>query len=126
MENSLAALGDFDVVAVPRFRHSSTAPNDGALVFDHLLAFRQFHFDRSRGSATVANIWRCTVAQMTFQLDDNSEIAIDELKEFFGTKSGAAAIRSALALARAIVPTRKDRTLLVPDQKKREDVRKVV
>ncbi len=66
------------------------------------------------------------MAQMTFQLDDNSEIAIDELKEFFGTKSGAAAIRSALALARAIVPTSKDRTLVVRDLNKGEDVKIVV
>lgn len=60
---------------------------------------------------------------MTFQLDENSEMAINELKDFFGTKSGAAAIRSALALARAVAPTSKDRTLVVRDLNSGEDVK---
>jgi hypothetical protein len=66
------------------------------------------------------------MAQLTFQLDKNSETAIDELKEFFGTKSSAAAIRSALALARTIVPTSKNHTLVVHDQNKGENVKIIV
>jgi hypothetical protein len=42
------------------------------------------------------------MSQLTFQLDENFERAIEVLKEFFGTKSSAAAVRSALALARTV------------------------
>ncbi len=66
------------------------------------------------------------MTQLTFQLDKNSEMAIDELKEFFGTKSSAAAIRSALALARTVVPTTKNRMLVVRDQNRGEDVKIIV
>jgi hypothetical protein len=58
---------------------------------------------------------------------ENSERAIEELKEFFGTKSSAAAVRSALALARAVGSTSTDgRTVIVHDQNKDEDVRIIV
>jgi hypothetical protein len=63
------------------------------------------------------------MAQLTFQLDDNSEKAIEELKDFFGTKSSAAAVRSALALVRALAPASKDRTVIVHDQNKDEDLK---
>ncbi len=66
------------------------------------------------------------MAQLTFQLDSNSASAIEELKTFFGTSSNAAAVRSALAFTRAVVPTSKDRTVIVRDQQKKEDVRIVV
>jgi hypothetical protein len=66
------------------------------------------------------------MSQLTFQMDRNTELAIEELKEFFGTKSSAAAIRSALALARTVVPTSKDRTVVVRDQNTNEDVKIVV
>jgi hypothetical protein len=66
------------------------------------------------------------MAQLTFQLDKNSEKAIEELKEFFGTQSSGAAIRSALALARTVVPTSKNHTLVVRDQNKNEDVKIIV
>ncbi len=55
-------------------------------------------------------------AQLTFQQDEFSEEDVEELKRFFGTKSSAAAVRRALALARVIAPLIKDRTLLVKDQ----------
>jgi hypothetical protein len=61
--------------------------------------------------------------QLTFQLDDSSEAAIEELKEFFGTRSSAAAVRSALALARTIAPASKDRTIIIRDQNKDEDIK---
>jgi hypothetical protein len=60
------------------------------------------------------------MAQLTFQLDENTEKAIEELKEFFGTKSSAAAIRSALALAQVLAPTSKDRKIVVHDQNTKE------
>ncbi|MGD9671053.1 MAG: hypothetical protein AB7U75_18745 [Hyphomicrobiaceae bacterium] len=66
------------------------------------------------------------MAQLTFQLDKNTELAIEELKQFFGTKSSAAAVRSAVALARTVVPTSKNRTVLVRDQNKNEDLKIVV
>ena len=66
------------------------------------------------------------MSQLTFQLDRNSESAIEELKEFFGTSSSAAAIRSALALARTVVPTSKDHTVVVRDQNKGGDVKIIV
>jgi hypothetical protein len=67
------------------------------------------------------------MAQMTFQLDKNSEKAIDELREFFGTKSNAAAIRSALALARTIVPTANNTgTVVLRDQRSGDDVKIIV
>jgi hypothetical protein len=63
------------------------------------------------------------MAQLTFQLDSNSASAIEELKEFFGTSSSAAAVRSALALARTLAPTSKDHTVIVRDQNKDEDIK---
>jgi hypothetical protein len=63
---------------------------------------------------------------MTFQVDGNSEKAIEELKEFFGTKSTAAAIRSALLLARTAASRSKDGTVIVRDQHNDENVRIVV
>ena len=66
------------------------------------------------------------MTQMTFQVDGNSEKAIEELKEFFGTKSTAAAIRSALLLARTAASTSKDGTVIVRDQNRDENVRIVV
>jgi hypothetical protein len=66
------------------------------------------------------------MSQLTFQLDENSERAIGELKEFFGTKSSASAIRSAIALTRAVAPTSKNHTVIVRDQNKDEDVKIVI
>jgi len=66
------------------------------------------------------------MTQLTFQLDVNSEEAIEELKEFFGTKSSAAAVRSALALVRTLAPASKDRTVIVHDQNKDEDIKIVM
>lgn len=63
------------------------------------------------------------MAQLTFQLDENSEQAIEELKQFFGTRSSAAAVRSALTLARTVVPTSKDRTIVIRDQNRDEDLK---
>ncbi len=56
------------------------------------------------------------MAQLTFQLDQSSAAAIEELKEFFGTNSSAAAVRSALLLARTVVPTSRDHKVVVKDQ----------
>ncbi|QLH72596.1 hypothetical protein [Rhodopseudomonas palustris] len=66
------------------------------------------------------------MSQLTFQLDENSEKAIEELKEFFGTKSSAAAVRSALALVRTLAPASKDRTVVIRDQNKDEDLKIVM
>jgi hypothetical protein len=67
------------------------------------------------------------MSQLTFQLDQNSEKAIEELKEFFGTRSSAAAVRNALALARAIVPAASsERTIVIRDQTKNEDLKILV
>jgi hypothetical protein len=63
------------------------------------------------------------MSQLTFQLDENSEKAIEELKDFFGTRSSAAAVRSALALARAVVPASQNRTVIIRDQNRNEDLR---
>lgn len=65
---------------------------------------------------------RIPMYQMTFQLDKNSEEALNELKELLGTKSSAAAIRSAIALAKIIVPTGKKGRIVVRDQNKNEDI----
>jgi hypothetical protein len=67
------------------------------------------------------------MSQLTFQLDENSERAIEDLKEFFGTKSSAAAVRSALALARAASSTSSDgRTVVLHDQKSNQNVTVIV
>jgi hypothetical protein len=66
------------------------------------------------------------MAQLTFQTDQSTEQAIDELKGFFGTNSSAAAIRSALAMARTVVPTSKNRTIIVRDQNRNEDVKIII
>jgi hypothetical protein len=66
------------------------------------------------------------MSQLTFQLDDNSEKAIEELKTFFGTKSSAAAVRSALALVRTLAPASKDRTVIVRNQNKNNEDLKIV
>jgi hypothetical protein len=64
--------------------------------------------------------------QLTFQLDPNSAKAIEELKDFFGTKSSAAAVRSALALVRTLAPASKNGTVIVHDQNKDEDLKIVM
>lgn len=64
--------------------------------------------------------------QLTFQLDPSTVDAIEELKEFFGTKSSAAAVRSALLLARTVVPTSKDNRVVVRNQNKDEDLTIIV
>lgn len=66
------------------------------------------------------------MTQLTFQVDGNSEKAIEELKEFFGTKSTAAAIRSALLLARTAASTSKNGIVTVHDVDKGENVKIVV
>lgn len=43
--------------------------------------------------------------QLTFQMDNKTQSAIEELKAFFDTSSNAAAVRSAIALARTIAGT---------------------
>jgi hypothetical protein len=73
--------------------------------------------------AATSNSWRSSMSQLTFQLDENSEKAIEELKDFFGTRSSAAAVRSALALARAVVPASQNRTVIIRDQNRNEDLR---
>lgn len=66
------------------------------------------------------------MSQLTFQTDKSTDEAIEELKVFFGTKSGAAAIRSALKLARTVVPTTKGDTIVVRDQNNNEELKIVV
>ncbi len=66
------------------------------------------------------------MSQLTFQLDENTERAIEELKVFFGTRSSAAAIRSALAVAQTAVPVSKNRTIVVRDQNTNQDLNIVV
>lgn len=56
------------------------------------------------------------MSQLTVQLDENAEVAIEELKKLLGTRSAGAAVRIALALARHVAPTSKDRTVIVKDQ----------
>jgi hypothetical protein len=66
------------------------------------------------------------MAQLTFQLDPSSEQAIKELKEFFGTKSSAAAVRTALTLARTIAPASKQGTVVIRDQNTNQDLKIVM
>lgn len=40
------------------------------------------------------------MAQTTFEMDSDAQRVLDQLKEFYGVKTNAAAIRRALALAR--------------------------
>ena len=54
--------------------------------------------------------------QVTFEIDDSTEAAIDELKAFFNVRTRSAAIRNAIALARVIAPNAKDKTVVVRDQ----------
>lgn len=63
------------------------------------------------------------MSQLTVQLDENAENALQELQKFFGTKSKAAALRNALALARIVAPAAKDRTLILRDQNAGEDLK---
>lgn len=56
------------------------------------------------------------MSQLTVQLDENAESAIEELKKLLGTRSAGAAVRIALALAKHVAPTSKDRTVIVRDQ----------
>lgn len=62
------------------------------------------------------------MAQLTFQLDKGSAEALEELKDLLGTKSSAAAVRSALALAQIVIPTGKKGRIVVKDQNTNEDV----
>jgi hypothetical protein len=66
------------------------------------------------------------MSQLTVQLDENAEKAIDELKQLLGTRSAAAAVRLALALAKHIAPTAKDGTVIVKDQKHNDEEIKIV
>lgn len=56
------------------------------------------------------------MSQLTVQLDESAEAAIEELKKVLGTKSSGAAVRMALALAKHVVPTSRERTIIVKDQ----------
>jgi hypothetical protein len=55
--------------------------------------------------------------QVTFEMDDTTEKAIEDLKTFFNVKTRSAAIRRAIALAGAIAPTAKNHVVVVRDQK---------
>lgn len=66
------------------------------------------------------------MSQATFELDDNTEAAIDQLKTFFKVKSRSQAIRSAIALAGAIAPTSKGNVVVVKDQNDNSDLKIVV
>ena len=66
------------------------------------------------------------MTQLSFLADANSQLAIEELKEFFGTRSTASAIRSALLLARTAAKVSKDGTIVIKDQDRDENVRIVV
>lgn len=64
------------------------------------------------------------MSQLTIQLDENAEVALEELRKFFNTRSKAAALRNALALASAMVPSAgEDRTFVVRDQKTNSDTK---
>lgn len=56
------------------------------------------------------------MTQLTISLDKSSEAAVEVCKTFFGTKSVAAATRSALLLALHVMRTMKDDTVQVLDQ----------
>lgn len=66
------------------------------------------------------------MSQLTVQLDQSAEEAIEELKNLLGTKSAGAAVRMALALARHAVPASKDRTVIVKNQNKKNEEIKIV
>ncbi len=58
--------------------------------------------------------------QTSFQLDDGTAKAIDELKEIFGVTTSTAVIRKAVALARIAARARntEDQTVTILDQDK--------
>lgn len=62
------------------------------------------------------------MAQLTVLLDENAEQALEELQRVFGTKSKAAALRNALALARVVAPAAKNRSLVVRGENAGEDL----
>jgi|HubBroStandDraft_2_1064218.scaffolds.fasta_scaffold3290456_1 hypothetical protein len=66
------------------------------------------------------------MSQLTVQLDENAEEAIKTLQELLGTKSAGAAVRMALALARHVAPTSKDRTVIVKDQNRGDEDVKII
>ena len=55
------------------------------------------------------------MAQVTFEIDESTEKALDELKAFFNVKTRSAAIRNAIALARVVKPAAKDQRVVVRD-----------
>ena len=55
------------------------------------------------------------MAQVTFEIDEATERALEELKTFFNVKTRSAAIRSAIALARVVRPASKDQRVVVRD-----------
>lgn len=64
------------------------------------------------------------MSQLTIQLDENAERALQELQTFFGTSSKAAAIRTALNLANVIVPSANhNKVITIKDPQSNEDVR---
>jgi len=53
--------------------------------------------------------------QVTFEIDEATEQALEELKGFFNVKTRSAAIRNAIALARVVRPAAKDQRVVVKD-----------
>lgn len=64
------------------------------------------------------------MSQLTIQLDDNAERALQELQAFFGTSSKAAAVRTALNLARVVVPSaNNNKVITIKDPESNADIR---